>query len=276
MKASFFFTYNELSLEYIQFGSGPIPLLAFHGFGRHASDFEVFEQEFSKKYTIYAFNLFHHGNSIYPEHRIEHDSVSKTELKALFQNFLNEKSIETFSVMGYSLGGKIALMFPEFFPNELKEVWLFAPDGVKMNFWYFVASKTFIGRKIYKYFLNHPQLFYSMVDNLNSVGVLNDKLKKFALNNMNEKEKRELVYRVWLTFKETNPNMNVVIRNILNQNIQVYQYFGKNDKVITPNLGRWFSAKINQKENYHVLRMGHNLLNNKTVEIIKSQGHLDD
>ena len=263
-----FISHNNLKLEYLTYGSGNIPLLAFHGFGRHAQDYQVFEKLYGNKYTIYAFNLFHHGNSQYPGDRIQSNTFTKTEFKIMFSDFIKSLNTPQVAIMGYSLGGKIALMFTEIFPKKIESLWLFAPDGVKMNFWYLAASKTIIGRSVYRYFLENPSLFFSMVNGLHKTKLINDKIKKFAMNNMDEKSKRELVYKVWLTFKDTNPNMNLCIHHIKEQNIPVYQFFGKNDKVIKPKLGDWFSKKINQPKNYHVLQAGHLLLTQKTCKYI--------
>ena len=111
-----------------------------------------------------------------------------------------------------------------------------------------------------------------MVNGMHKTRLINDKIKKFAMNNMNEKEKRELVYKVWLTFKDTNPNIKMCIQNIEKHSIPVHQFFGKNDKVIKPKLGEWFSQKINQEENYHVLDAGHVLLTTRTVKFIAGLG----
>ena len=264
-----FLELGQLKLEYYTYGTGKIPLLAFHGFGRHAKDYKAFETLFGKKYTIYAFNLFHHGVSEYPEERISQDTFTKHEFKQLFTQFFSENKIERAAIMGYSLGGKIALMFTEIFSEKVKSLWLFAPDGIKKNFWYFIASNTSVGRNVYKYFLENPRLFFSMVNGMHKTKLINDKIKKFAINNMDEKEKRELVYKVWLTFKDTNPNMKLCIQNIKKQNIQVYQFFGKNDKVIKPTLGDWFSKRIRQEDNFHVLQAGHTLITSKTARYIE-------
>lgn len=274
MSNSQFISHNNLELEYITFGTGAIPLFAFHGFGRHAKDYQVFERLMGNKYTIYSFNLFHHGRSRYPNERIQSNTFTKSEFKLLFTNFVKEIGVDKFAVMGYSLGGKIALMFTEVFPKQVESLWLFAPDGIKMNIWYLIASKTTVGRTVYRYFLENPGLFFSMVNGLHRTKLINDKIKKFALNNMDEKSKRELVYKVWLTFKDTNPNMSLCIHNIKEQQIPVYQFFGKNDKVIKPNLGNWFSKKINQTQNFHILQTGHLLLTQKTAKYINNLGIL--
>lgn len=269
MTKSNFHTHQNLSLEYYKFGSGLTPLLAFHGFGRHAKDFKAFISTFGNKYTIYAFNLFHHGNSKYPENRIEHNTWTKDEFKILFSSFLKEHSIDNMAIMGYSLGGKIALMFPEIFPQKVESLWLLAPDGVKMNLWYFFASKTKIGRSIYKYFLHQPQLFFFMVNSLRNAKLINDKIKKFAMKNMDSQAKRELVYKVWLTFKNTNPNIRLCVYNIQRHQIPVYQFYGRNDRVIPPSIGKSFSKKLKQEHNFHILNSGHQLITDKTSNYIR-------
>ena len=272
MKSSNYLRFENLELEYLTYGTGEQILFAFHGFGRHAKDFEVFSKVFGEKYTIYAFNLFHHGDSKYPDERVEKNTFTKHEFKTMFDQFFKEKNITSVAIMGYSLGGKIALMFTEIFPERVASLWLFAPDGIKKNFWYFVASNTWLGRSVYKYFLENPGLFFFMVNGMHQTKLINDKLKKFALNNMDEKEKRELVYKVWLTFKDTNPNMKVCIQNIRKFHIPVYQFFGQNDKVIKPKLGEWFSQKIGQESHFYVLPTGHTLLTEKTARFISDSG----
>ena len=45
--------YAGYRLFALQFGKGPEPLLAFHGFGQHAEIYRVFEDVLSEKYTLY-------------------------------------------------------------------------------------------------------------------------------------------------------------------------------------------------------------------------------
>lgn len=256
-------------LTYTTYGFGDIPLLAFHGFGRKSSDFEVFTPLFGEKYTLFSFNLFHHEDSEYPAERIEENQFTKKEFEEIFKIFFRQLGTSQVAVMGYSLGGKIALLFAEIFPEKIESLWLFAPDGIKKNIWYTIASGTTIGRCVYKYFLENPQLFFKMVNGLRSARLINDKIKKFALNNMTQKHQREQVYKVWLTFKNTNPNMRICIRNCRHYNFPVYQFYGRNDKVIPPKIGKKFSKKIKQKRNFHVIPAGHQLLTAQTCRFIE-------
>ncbi len=264
-----FLTYNDLTLAFKKFGTGPKVALAFHGFGQSSDEFRIFKPILGNEYTIFSFDLFHHGKSAFPENRIEKDTFTKAELKAIFDLFFEQNPCTRTLVIGYSLGGKISLIMVELFPTKIKRLWLFAPDGIKKNFWYHFASNTFVGNRIYKHFLRNPDLFFTMVDSLHKAGLINEKLKKFAFNNMDDAEKRELVYKVWSTFKKVNPDIRKVASLIRENNIAVCQYFGKYDKVIKPGLGKWFAKKIGQENRLFILEAGHVLLTEKTVDFIK-------
>ena len=138
-----FLELGQLKLEYYTYGTGKTPLLAFHGFGRHAKDYKAFETLFGEKYTIYAFNLFHHGVSEYPEERISQDTFTKHEFKQLFAKFFSENKIEKTAIMGYSLGGKIALMFTEFFFRKSRITLAFCSRRNKKEFLVFHCQQHF-------------------------------------------------------------------------------------------------------------------------------------
>ena len=59
---------NDLKIEYLVFGSGQECIICMHGHGKSAKDFEFLQ---SKQRKIISINLFHHGNSYFPESRIE-------------------------------------------------------------------------------------------------------------------------------------------------------------------------------------------------------------
>ena len=92
-----FFRYKEFVLEYFVFGNGDETLLAFHGFGRNAKDYEVFDNILKDKYKVISINLFHHGNSVYPANRITENTLQKIELKEIFEAFLFDQKVKTFS-----------------------------------------------------------------------------------------------------------------------------------------------------------------------------------
>lgn len=254
-----FLTVGELEVEYLCFGEGKELLLTFHGFGRKAEDFLFFEKVWGERYTIVSINLFFHENSVFPIKRIVSDPLRQEELEEIADTFLMLFKRERLSLAGYSLGGKLALLLCELMPQKVDALWLFAPDGIKINLWYLIASSTYPGRKTYAYFLSHPELFFKTVEYSHKIGLVSNKIKKFALNNMDSYSKRKLVRDVWLTYRLCNPNMKVLSAFIREFNIPVFQFFGERDNIIRPSFGIAFAKKIKQEKNLHVLPLGHKL-----------------
>tara|TARA_Y100000782_G_scaffold115476_1_gene158935 strand:- start:1660 stop:2472 length:813 start_codon:yes stop_codon:yes gene_type:complete len=264
-------TYNDFQLEYRLIGNGKKLLLAFHGFGQDTKVFDCFQKTFEATHTIVAINLFHHGNSKYPETRIQNNTLTKPEFKAIINNLISELNIEQFDVMGYSLGGKIALCIAEAFPEKTTNVILIAPDGIKINPWYHFVSKTWIGQKLYTFVLRNPKPFLNIVDFANRLHIIDNKLKRFVFLNMDDKTNRLLVYKVWMTYRYINPNIAEFIKKTREQQMNVWQFFGEYDKIIPPSIGQKFSELLNQENHFFTLKIGHNMLSEQTARLIHSK-----
>ena len=263
------FSHKDLSIHYTKFGSGPTKLFAFHGFARTGQDFALFEPYLKERYTIYAFDLFLHGKSSFPKDRIEEKPISEIELKHFFEALLARLSISDFALMGYSLGGKIALSLLQLFPNSVKEIYLLAPDGIILNRWYNFTSRTRIGRKIYHYITDNPNSYFTLLGILKFTGIIRKKMHTFLLDNMKTKKKRELVYNIWCTFSLINPNIDLIQKNIVNHNITCHLFFGKNDNIIKPKIGQNFVSKIPNHSSFYLIDCGHVLIREQTGEIIQ-------
>ena len=263
------FSYKDLSIHYTKFGTGSTPLFAFHGFGRTGQDFELFKPYLKEKYTVYAFDLFLHGKSPFPENRIEENPVSETELKQLFDSFTQHQNITQFSLMGYSLGGKIALSLLQLFPNRIKEVYLLAPDGIVLNRWYNFTSRTIIGRVIYRHITEKPNGYFTLLNVLKQVGFIREKMHTFLLENMKTKEKRQLVYDIWLTFSLIKPNIEKIQEIIKHNNITCHLFFGKHDNIIKPKIGKDFAKQLPNHATLHLIDCGHVLIRERTGKIIQ-------
>ncbi len=262
-------TPDGFKIEAVQYGNGPLPLLAFHGFGRGAQDWLTLYPAFEDRYTLYAVNLFFHGKSSFPHNRSALESISSAEFKNHIISLGNFFGFNQFAVAGYSLGGKLALLCAELFPNQLTEIWLFAPDGIVKNFWYKVASNTKLGRATYAGFLERPGLFFGTVTQVHRWGIINAKMRDFVVGNMETRAQRELVRDVWLAYRYLNPNMKVVIQNLKKSKPPVYQFFGKKDSIIPPKLGKRFADKINQENRLFIMDCGHWLFRESVVKEIK-------
>ena len=108
-----------LTLHYDRLGQGPRILLAFHGAGQTGQEcFQSFADHLGSYYTVYAFDLFFHGQSLGlygTDNFSDRDVVDKHSWELFIQTFLDEKQIDQFDVAGFSLGGRFALATTECF-----------------------------------------------------------------------------------------------------------------------------------------------------------------
>jgi pimeloyl-ACP methyl ester carboxylesterase len=264
----FFLSNRHYTLAYRVYGTGSRPLLAFHGFGRTGEDFRIFERELGQKFTIYSFDLPYHGGGKV-DAAIVNPAFSKNDLKELIEKFCAEKNINRFSVMGYSLGGKIALSALEVFKGRIENIYLLAPDGLKVNPFYFMGTRTWIGRWLFRSIIKNPQPLLALGNFLEKAKLINPRLNYFVRYHMDTEPKRQKVYDVWILFRKLVPDLKEITSTINENNITLRMFFGKYDNVILPELANKILPKLkNKKDVLHVLECGHRVLERK--EIIES------
>ena len=99
------------------------------------------------------------------------------------ENFTVEKLVEiikqvlpnnlkTFYLLGYSMGGRIALRLLQQIPKQIEKVVLLAPDGLHKNFWYRFATHTIVGRNLFYKSMKNPRLLFSIAKKLRVRGAL--------------------------------------------------------------------------------------------------------
>ncbi|MBK9732404.1 MAG: hypothetical protein IPO83_14205 [Chitinophagaceae bacterium] len=102
------------------------------------------------------------------------------DLKVLILEILKREGKERFSLLGYSLGGKIVLATIPHFPSLIDSVLLAAPDGVVVNAWYNVAVYPEWGRKLFKRFVVKPSFIFRVARMLRFTGVLSESFLNFC------------------------------------------------------------------------------------------------
>lgn len=262
-----FYKHKDIALEYCEFGSGEELMFAFHGFNRDFDDFRIFTSSLGTKYRIISFNLFYHGKTQHPE--TKNYAFTKEELGELIKTVLNEKGKDRFSLLAYSLGGKIALSCIELFPAKVKDVFLLAPDGIKINFWYKLMSHFWLGQKLFFYFLNHTDKLLKILYFLKDKGIINERLLNFAVYYLSSKERRTKVYNVWIIFRKLVPDIKFIQKSINKYKINLHMFFGKYDVVIPPEIGTSFFRNLPNKSGLHILDTGHNLINERMNTYLK-------
>ncbi|MGP4078390.1 2-succinyl-6-hydroxy-2,4-cyclohexadiene-1-carboxylate synthase [Pseudalkalibacillus sp. R45] len=95
------------------------PLLLLHGFTGSGADWTPFKKEWGDDFKLIIVDLIGHGNTDHPE---EIEQYSMEETAGALNQILADLKIESGYVLGYSLGGRVALSFAMMHPDRVKHL----------------------------------------------------------------------------------------------------------------------------------------------------------
>lgn len=263
--------FGELTLEYASAGSGHKVVICLHGFGREAEDFEAFLPMLDADHRLIAVNLFFHGRSIFPQHRLSKHPLEAEEWSKLMQALCDEIGCSRFHLVGYSMGGRLAMVMMEHLHAHIDSLTLIAPDGLKINVLYRFVSETKLGRMLYRSIIRNPSWILRTADALKWLGILHQNIHRFVYLQLESPSKRQLVYNVWLAHRKLFPNLRLVASNAEDRNIPCRLLFGKHDAIIPPRLARNLMKHFKTKPKLMLLDAGHRLINKETVELLSAE-----
>lgn len=248
--------FGQNILHYSVAGSGTIPLLAFHGFGQSSQAYNPFAEFVGDKYTVYAFDIFFHGESQWKD---SNKVLEKQDWEYILKIFLEKHQILEFAVCGYSMGGKFALATLELFPRKIKEFLLIAPDGIKTVIWYSLATYPTVFRNFFRAMIIKPKYFYQLLKLSKKIGLVDKSLLKFANTQMNTRENRRRVYLTWVIFRRFKFDLQLIAFLINSNKIPTLMFTGKYDKIIKSENMMDLLKYVKDYEHI-VLEAGHNTL----------------
>lgn len=254
------FKHQGFEIEYASLGEGAVPVLAFHGFGRTLSDFNGFESCLEQDEFIVAINLFAHGKSTIPIERKSTESITPEEFKALLQAFLDVLGATRFGLMGYSMGGRIALCILEWMPDKVTRLVLMASDGLKTNHLANFTTETVAGRALHRAILRAPGLLLHTTTAARKLRLIDKKLHRFVHVHMGTEQSRRQVHAVWHIYRLFKPDLQRIAATINRHELPFVMIFGQYDSVIPASLGQRFQALIADKNALVILETGHQLM----------------
>ena len=220
--------YLNSELFYYKDGTGSKTILLFHGFGQDHRAFEPWKDALQKEYTAYAFDLFFHGNSRWENQQ----ALKKEDWKKIMQLFIDREKIDGFEMAGFSMGAKFVLSTLELFPERTQKVILLAPDGIGSNFWYRLATSTWMMRALFRRLMLRPKGLQSLMKILKSLYLEDEKLLRFAEFQLGTAEKRRRVYQAWIYFRHLNFKRRDLTVLLNSRNIPIIFILGTLDNVV--------------------------------------------
>ena len=261
------FTLNYLSshISCHRFGHGSRTVICFPGYGETGKAYSLLAGEATSAFSFFCVDLPFHGGTGWKEQRpfLPADLLAVRDLLIARQN-VQETG---YYLMGFSLGGRVALQLYHADPSRVLRLLLLAPDGLRSGFW-FSFSGTWIGNRIFRILLLQSRLLPPLLYIIGKTGLVDKSRLKFVDNYLRDGESRRLVYRRWTALGKMRTRRSEIRRLILDQHTITRLLYGRFDRVITAADGAKFNASIQPYGKLAVMDCGHQLLlpkNKKTI-----------
>ena len=186
-------------------------------------------QRLSSRYTLYSVDVFLHGQSAW----LSRGTVlSKEEWCGAVERLLEHEQISSFSVVGYSMGGRFALTLVECFSSRIHQVVLIAPDGIRFSFWHQFASATHLGNYLLRTLVLRPRLLFAAIRIAYVLRLVDRGFLRFARRQTDRRTKRYALYCRWTALRCIKPDLKKIVARCNQVPIVVSIYVGIYDRII--------------------------------------------
>jgi pimeloyl-ACP methyl ester carboxylesterase len=300
---SVFLTYKSSRIHYLKGGAGNRVLLCLHGYGESSGSFAFLETPLSQGFTLIAIDLPFHGKTEWREGPL----FLPDDLLAIIDQIRltipgaipgagrgdggatagdrdrgggnsggsrGDESLmarqEKMHLIGYSMGGRLALSLLEKIPEKIEKLVLVAPDGVKENIWYWLATQTRFGMGLFRFTMHKPAWFFLLLRLANTFRLVNQSVHKFTARYVDNATVRDELYLRWTTFRRFRPDIREIKRIIRQHKIPVRLLYGQYDRIIRAETGAQFTKGIEDHTRLVVATGGHQLLQPKNLDTLVS------
>jgi pimeloyl-ACP methyl ester carboxylesterase len=268
-----FIPFRSSRFHYYWHGSGSHILFAFHGYGESAASFSFLADALQHDLTIVAIDLPFHGGTEWREKDLLLEPLDLLGLLEEIAAGLPGRN-GSWSLLGYSMGGRIALQLMQLAPGRIGRMVLLAPDGLKVNPWYGLATRTAFGNRFFRRTMRRPAWFLFYLRVANRLALVNPSFYKFAFHYVEDDHSRHELYQRWTVLRAFAPSFRKTAAIIRQRNLPVHLIYGDYDRVIRWERGERFRRLAGDSCTLTRLPSGHRLLQPKFTAIIVSTLYL--
>lgn len=239
--------------HYRKWGTGKHLILCFHGFGQKPEDWMPIVDALGDTFSFACFYLPNHGSDKGRRHRF-----SKEELVDFWKQAAIQFETNDFSLMGNSIGARLALILHQEASFPIKNLVLIAPDGVKDSWVYRLSTRTSVGNAIFGFLCDNPPFLMMWIKLANAFGIIHQSVYRFVDSQLNSKDKCKRVYNTWTALSLKPAKIQMRSEKLVGDKTNTLLIFGAKDRVIPVSHGRWF--KKNAPCELLILDKGHFIL----------------
>lgn len=227
---SSYFEHEQARWHYYTFGTGKKALIAMHGFGQNGKMFEVIAPAFAEEYTIYAFDFIIHGKTEWNSE----EACKPKNWANMLDAFAVEKNIKAFSLMGFSMGGKIFLHSLLFMKTPIKEIFPIAMDGVKLGFYHRPFLRNSFVEGLVKKIIFNSAWTLKLTPILLRMNLISKQASDFMHYYFENERRKMRSYMVWKSMLYFLSPLEEITAFIEENKIKMHILFGKKDKILSP------------------------------------------
>lgn len=261
MRSEYIYVHNQ-QFHHLRAGSGEHLLICFHGYRNDASLFKQFVPYLEQSFTIVSIDLPHHGKTVWDDKEI----LSKEELKKLIQALLDKFNAEKFSLLGYSIGGRVCLCVVELFAEQVAHCVLAASDGLVFNPFYYLVTRNNPGNSLFKRFLSDEKNL-RIIEAARRCKLIADSKYRFVMHYLKTEDDRKKLQQIWNALSLLVPDHQNVKKLISQHTIPVFIFMGKRDRVISLRKAQKFKKGLPTAQ-LSLLEKGHRVLDDETIPLI--------
>ena len=262
--------FRNSSISYRLAGNGPRLAVCFHGYGENAGTFDFLASYAGNEYRFLAIDLPFHGQTDWQEGLILQPNELESILHGIFDQLSFNRHTPDFryTLVGYSLGGRISLALYQLRPATVDRIVLLAPDGLKVSFWYWLATQTSAGNRFFAFTMKKPQWFFGLVKLMYKAGLLNASIFKFVNYYIGDPTVRQQLFDRWTTLRKFKPSLPIIKSEIRQHNTKIRLIYGIHDRIILSSVGKKFCTGIETHCQLTEIHAGHQVLHEKHVKEI--------
>lgn len=253
-----FIAFESSQIHYQVWGTGGKILFAFHGYGESASSFAFLGEALSPDQTLIAIDLPFHGQTDWKEGLAFFPQQLLTIVQSIAAGLPSSSaaglpssnaaglpgSKPSWSLTGYSMGGRVALALFEFRPAAFERLILLAPDGLKINIWYWIATRTAPGNVLFRWTMRWPGWLFLLFRASHALRLVNPSIYKFAIHYIDDRKVRKDLYTRWTVMRYFRPDRNAVAAIIQRDRVPLTLVYGRYDRIIRWESGERFRERL--------------------------------
>jgi pimeloyl-ACP methyl ester carboxylesterase len=250
-----FIAHRSSRFRYRVMGEGPVLTLCFHGFGESADHFKHLSERLPD-HTLVAIDMPFHGRTEWNEP----DKLTIDELMGIVAE-CPPLAGRTFGVMGYSMGGKMALTLVQTEPSRVTHLCLVAADGLRVDPWHRFCTRTLWGKRLLERTVDDPRRILALLNLFQKAGWINPSSYKFVTYNLKDAALRRVIYGTWMSLRDFVPDTDAVLRQVQARLMPVCMVYGNYDRLAPQKQGEAFYKRLGSLGWMKTVDSGHTLLN---------------